>query len=154
MQLSFNTLLYSGESRLSVQKETEKIKEIFVIDIRDFYYRNPCWYQVHFTENASSSKTPKLWTFLTRQYHLILKLRLLSNLLHKPHLSRQQTCWSLRCSVLTDLSKLLCSIYDIDIFTMISYLYVYVFMLHLCHGTILWNAYLFGPKWSINYYYY
>ena len=33
-------------------------------------------------------------------------------------------------------------------------LYVYVFMLYLWHVTVLWNAYLFGPKWSINYYYY
>ena len=24
----------------------------------------------------------------------------------------------------------------------------------MCHVTVLWNAYLFGPKWSINYYYY
>ena len=61
---------------------------------------------------------------------------------------------SIAITVLTDLSKLLCSIYDINIFTMIWYLYVYVFMLYLCHVTVLWNAYLFGPKWSINYYYY
>ena len=37
---------------------------------------------------------------------------------------------------------------------MIWYLYVYVFMLYMCHVTVLWKAYLFGPKWSINYYYY
>ena len=53
---------------------------------------------------------------------------------------------------LTDLSKLLCGTYDVEICFML-YLYLYVFMLYLCHVTVLWNAYLFGPKWSINYYY-
>ena len=60
---------------------------------------------------------------------------------------------SIAVTVLTDLSKLLCAIYDIDICTMIWFLFVFVFMLYLCHATVLWNAYLFGPKWSINYYY-
>ena len=54
---------------------------------------------------------------------------------------------------LTDLSKLLCGTYDVEICFML-YLYIYVFMLYLCHVTVLWNAYLFGPKWSINYYFY
>ena len=54
---------------------------------------------------------------------------------------------------LTYLSKLLCGTYDVEICFML-YLYVYVFMLYLCHVTVLWNAYLFGPKWSIIYYYY
>ena len=46
---------------------------------------------------------------------------------------------------LTDLSNLLCGTYDIDICSML-YLYVYVIMLCMCHVTVLWNAYLFGPK--------
>ena len=53
---------------------------------------------------------------------------------------------------LTDLSKLSYGTYDIMIWFML-YLHVYVFMLYFCHVTVIWNAYLYGPKWSINYYY-
>ena len=38
---------------------------------------------------------------------------------------------------LTDLTKSLCGTYDIDIFTMIWYLYVYVSILYLRHLTIV-----------------
>ena len=65
--------------------------------------------------------------------------------------------WRVNCGIsefgllLFLFNTLLCGTYAFDVCMMIWHLYVYVFIQCLCHVTISWNAYSFGPNRSINY---